>query len=273
MALTEPISIRKLSEDDLAEAMELSSEASWNQVEADWQLFIKLGNVFGIKVDGVLVATAATMPYGDELAWIGMVLTRKIWRGNGFGTSLLKHCVTFLEKDNRVPFLDATPAGEPIYRALGFESVFSLTRWQGNGGNTNSKARRSNPDAAIAQANAAFGADRRALLSNFAARRPDLAVSSHSGAVGFGRNGRVATQIGPVIANNAGDGADLIADMISTLSGPVFLDVNDRCTLVAERLNTMGFLRQRPFLRMRKGRTRTPIDDIRTVAIAGPEFG
>ena len=275
MALTDPPAIWKLANDDIGQAMELSTEASWNQIEADWRLFLDHGDVFGIRMDGALVATAATIPYGDDLAWISMVLTRKTWRGRGLGTLLLKHCIEFLESERRAAFLDATPAGEPIYRSLGFEPVFSLTRWQGQGGGAGGGVHDAPFDLeqAIAGANAAFGGDRRPVLSDFATRCPGLTVASPSGAVAFARNGRVAVQIGPVIADDDRSAADLIAELIAKVQGPVFLDVNNRCAHVVERLESLGFTRQRPFLRMKRGRMKAPMDDIRTIAIAGPEFG
>ena len=42
------------------------------------------------------------------------------YRRGGLGTQLLKRCVEALDREGRVPVLDATPAGRPIYQAMGF---------------------------------------------------------------------------------------------------------------------------------------------------------
>src|SRR5690606_13983565 len=82
-----------LGESDIAQAMALSQEAGWNQLPADWRLFIVHGRVFGVFDGPLLVATAAIIPYGDDFAWISMVLTRKAWRRRGLGVKLLKTCI------------------------------------------------------------------------------------------------------------------------------------------------------------------------------------
>ncbi|MCD1634791.1 GNAT family N-acetyltransferase [Martelella mediterranea] len=275
MAPTEAI----LSEDDLAGAMALSAEAGWNQTEDDWRLFLRHGSVFGIFEGATLVASAAIMPYGKEFAWISMVLTRQDRRGNGYGTRLLKHCIAVLESENRTALLDATPAGEVLYRKLGFSPVARFTRWQGIGGGLS--AARQVDDAreqAIALANRAFGAEREHLLCDFARRAPALCrFDAAKGLAGFGRDGRLATQIGPLVGPaGAIDGADaegLLTSLIDAIHGPVFLDLSDQCPRLADRLAAKGFEKQRPLLRMKHGRWAQPQTDIGTAVIAGPEFG
>lgn len=268
-----------LSQDDIDDAMELSTEAAWNQTAEDWQLFLSHGVVFGIVEDGVLSASAAIMPYGTEVAWISMVLTRKSRRGCGLGTRLLKHCLSEIDAQGRTAVLDATPAGEIIYRKLGFEGYESFTRWAGTGGD---KLCHDivEPDfnAAISAANQAFGADRTELLMNFARRRSDLCrYEPDSMLCAFGRDGRLATQVGPVgSVSPLSDGvkiAAVVADLIGAISGPVFMDVADGCTPLTALLEALGFEPQRPFLRMKRGPWLPPENGPTIAAIAGPEFG
>lgn len=274
--LTAPVT---LGEDDIAQAMELSQEAGWNQLPADWRLFLNHGQVLGIFDGPVLAATAAIMPYDDSFAWISMVLTRKKWRQRGLGSALLKTCIAAIEAQGRTAFLDATPAGEPIYRSLGFEPVESFTRWQGIGGGTTTPAALATTHLqsnvlAIEAANAAFGGIRTAMLEDFASRCPQARRSSPDGMAHlFGRDGVIATQIGPVIGSNEAVVTTLVEDVIAGLAGPVFLDVADRCPMLAAWLQDAGFTRQRPFLRMKKGPLAAPGRTSETAVIAGPEFG
>ena len=52
--------------------LSLSTEAGWNQNEADWRFFLSQGVVFGMRDGTRLVATAALLPYSAAMpgsAW------------------------------------------------------------------------------------------------------------------------------------------------------------------------------------------------------------
>src|SRR5215212_9558225 len=127
MAPSEPIIGAALAAAELSEAEALVREAGWNQVAADWEIFRALGTVHAARVDMRVVATAATLPYGP-FAWISMVLVAGELRRRNLGTQLLKHCIDALRNQDRVPVLDATPAGRPLYRALGFQETWGYHR-------------------------------------------------------------------------------------------------------------------------------------------------
>ena len=74
MAATEPIDIVELGVGDAQAGLVLSTEAGWNQNEADWRFFLSKGIVFGLRDGDRLVATAALLPYSAGNAWISMVL-------------------------------------------------------------------------------------------------------------------------------------------------------------------------------------------------------
>src|SRR5690606_36341799 len=67
------------------------------------------------------------------------------------------------------------------------------------------------------------------------------------------RKGRVATQIGPVVAKEAGTAIDLVDGMLSAIDGPVLIDAFDRHDALTRHLEKRGFVRQRPFERMARG--------------------
>ena len=65
MATIDPWPVRVLGPTDLGAAGALAAEAGWNQVEADWRIFLELGHLMGVDVPGhEVVATAATLPLG-----------------------------------------------------------------------------------------------------------------------------------------------------------------------------------------------------------------
>ena len=75
-----------LSSAELDDVGALVSEARWNQIAADWRLFVELGCVYAAHTAaGRIVATTATLPYGDRFAWISMVLVAGAYRRRGLG--------------------------------------------------------------------------------------------------------------------------------------------------------------------------------------------
>jgi predicted GNAT family acetyltransferase len=130
--------VQRIALDDalLPQAQALSDEAGWNQNAADWRIFQRHGEIFGVMVGERLVATAAILPYGADFAWISMVLVTAEFRRRGLATGLMWQCMARLRAQQRVALLDATEAGEPVYRALGFATLTRMTRWGGGGGRT-----------------------------------------------------------------------------------------------------------------------------------------
>jgi len=272
---------RRLTEGHIAECMALSAEAGWNQEAEDWALFLRHGIVLGLRANGgVTVATGAILPYPDDFAWIGMVLVTAPRRRQRIGTNMLEACCVEVSRRGLVSMLDATPAGERIYRPLGFQGMFNLCSWQGV---THSRA---NPPAGIramaagdiptvtAIDAAAFGAQRKFLVKNLFRRLPQLAFVTQD-LTGFvlARLGRIATQIGPIVAANEGAAATLLDAALGCVSGPVFLDLIDGRDILMHRLRQRGFTVQRPFLRMGLNR-RVPFGHpAHLFVVAGPEFG
>src|SRR5712691_12273111 len=113
--------IGTLAPEELGDAAALVREAGWNQVAADWRIFLELGTVYAVRTGaGRVIATAATLPYGGRFAWISMVLVAGEYRRCGLASRLMRRCIDDLGAAQLVPVLDATPAGHEVYRALGF---------------------------------------------------------------------------------------------------------------------------------------------------------
>ena len=281
MASTDALPLAPLGKRDIAGCMALSAEAGWNQTPDDWSLFLDRGTVFGLSsASGLPDATGAILPYGDAFAWISMVLVTAARRRARIGTRILEMCCTEVTQRQLVAVLDAMPAGEQVYRPLGFEPRFGLTRWQGVGGGRGATSSGIRPmgegdfHAAAAIDAAAFGAERSFLLDSFFRRAPHLAFITESGdGFALARTGRIATQIGPIVAASEPMAAALLDAALDAAAGPVFLDLCDRWNGLVGQLKQRAFTVQRPFLRMAL-RHRDPFGDAaRTFVIAGPEFG
>src|SRR5262249_19488324 len=123
---------------------------------------------------------------------------------------------------------------------------------------------------------AAFGAERGAVLAGLRGRLPAAElVATRAGAIaGFllGRDGGLAAQIGPLIADDAIAGA-LAARALDGIEGPLFVDLADSKRGLRNVLEARGFVAVRPFTRMLYGSSARFDDAARTFAVVGPEFG
>jgi len=289
MAPTDLWPARVLGPADLGRAMELSAAAGWNQVNADWRVFLELGHLMGVDVtgDGV-VGTAATLPLGHDFGWISMMLVAPSFQRRGIGRQLLGACVLDLAAQGLVPGLDATPAGRELYREFDFRDGWALTRWK-----------RARPDTAPAEAAShafelraataadldpiagldrwAFGCERRSVLARLIERAPGLATVAVGGGVPCGfllaREGREAFQIGPIVATDAGVATALLERAVTFVGGGACIDLLDLHQEVGTWLAAHGFAPERRLTRMFYRRDE-PFGDARLAfAIAGPELG
>jgi len=286
MASTDAGQLRRLAEDDIADCVALSAEAGWNQTIEDWLLFLRHGILLGLPDrEGVTVGTGAVLAYPGGFAWISMVLVTAARRRERIGTTILEACRAEIAGRGLVAALDATPAGERIYRPLGFEEMFNLSRWQGvteirvsgtcvdPSSGIRAMAAIDIPRVAADDA-AAFGAYRNFLVESLFRRLPQLAfVSDDNAGFVLARPGRIATQIGPIVAANENAAVALLDAALGCVSGPVFIDLVDGRDILMRRLRQRGFTVQRPFLRMSLGRRVAFGNPARLFAIAGPEFG
>lgn len=72
----------------------------------------------------VAVATAAIA--APPVGVIGSVMVRPEFQKGGLGRAIMEHALTWLARSGvRRVYLDATPAGRPLYRRLGFEDMTS----------------------------------------------------------------------------------------------------------------------------------------------------
>ena len=286
MAPSEALTLVVLGPDDAPDGLALSDAAGWNQIAGDWRFFVRHGRVFGLRAadNGHLVATAAALPYGNVvgngvgggIGWISMVLVATEWRHQGLATSLMGHCIAHLRALGVTPVLDATPAGQPAYAKLGFEAGFALSRWEGTLAPGPAMPITGAVDAAaIARLDAqANGFDRSALLADFL-RRPGTRARTAADGTGFvlARQGRRATQVGPLVVGDEPSALSLLQAAFAELSGPVFLDVPERWTALTAWLQRNGFTRQRSFARMALGNASIASAPQRLFVVAGPEFG
>ena len=302
--------IRPLGEQDLPAALALSTAASWNQVAADWAWMLQAGQGWGVwrqPADGppTLVASTLVLPYGRDFAWISMVLVLPSCRRQGLASRLLSHALQHLQSQGRCAVLDATADGQAVYQQRGFRGDWMLSRHRCEVLSVAPVA--SGQSSLTAQAPVgirplqpadwaairaldlpAFGADRVALLQSLAEGLPRAAWVAVAGPTALNplsgyvlaRRGRVATQIGPLVAADESTARALLSQVLQALPGPWIVDLPVQHAAWQDWLQQLGFVGQRNFLRMLRnspGPTanwrHAPGDPRQIYLVGGPELG
>jgi hypothetical protein len=179
----------------------------------------------------------------------------------------VRECTALLRSAGRAALLDAAPAASAIYEDLGYVSLTTMERWEGQG--YAKPAQTVTFDFQLDRD--AFGADRRFLLQNLLARPGSTSFRAPTG-FAILRQGRRTAQIGPIVAA-LGEAVPLLEQAVAAAAGRVVIDVLDAGTTLLPRLRALGFQRLRPFNRMALGIPQLGGNPSRLLAAAGPEFG
>lgn len=278
---------RPLVDGDIPAGLALCRAAGWNQTREDWELFLSLGRragVVAVDEDGEVRGTAATIRYEDHFCWIGMVLVDPSRRGEGIGRRLLEEALE-LVADVATVKLDATPAGRKIYVKLGFTDEYPISRMElGAIPFERLPESRARP---LAQEDMfsvtdfdrdVFGANRSGLLKAIVKRTSDYSFVYYQGdeirAYCLGRLGYRFTHIGPVVATDFESARHVVSAALRNCQGmPVIIDALHHATEWRAWLSELGFVEQRPLIRMYRGENRWPGLPQKQFAILGPEFG
>jgi len=281
--------IRPMIADDLDQAISLSKAEGWNQTEKDWRLLFENPGNTCIVAENInkIAGTATAFNHSDKVAWIGMVLVDKSLRGQGAGKMLLTYIIDKLKHVESIK-LDATPAGQPLYQNLGFieeHKIFRMTTDSMNNFlfNKNLYNEPVNLDQAgfsevLKLDRTIFGTDRsyllRALFQNWPGKAFCLERNSTPEGYIFGRDGARFNYIGPVNAISSESARALVAKVLISLNNqPVALDIlEDKEDLIAW-LESIGFVKQRHFVRMYLNSNPYPGLAKHQYLISGPEFG
>jgi predicted N-acetyltransferase YhbS len=285
------VSIRTMTATDVPAGLSLCRAARWNQTAADWEFFLSFapGGALVAERGGAVVGTVATVPYGP-FTWISMVLVDPASRGRGVGRLLLQRGLD-LVPDHVTARLDATPAGEPLYRALSFAPEYGLARWL-------VEERKAAPHVKAPLEGApysrplterdwplilqmdrhVFGASRELLLRRLADEAPQYARVFETGgrlrAYLFGRRGHVRDHLGPLVADTRETAQILLESCLAAHpETSFFIDVPNGEDGWRDGLRTLGFTMERPFLRMHRGVLSAAGNPSVVYAVIGPEFG
>jgi len=280
--------IRPMITNDLIQAISLSNSEGWNQTEKDWKLLLENpGNICIVaEYDDKVIGTATALNHSDKIAWIGMVLVDKSFRGRGVGKRLLTNVIGALKNVDSIK-LDATPEGLPLYQKLGFSDEYKIFRMINPSLQSfkkqpfNYEPLNIDPESfsdVLKLDKKIFGTARtyllEALFSNYPTKSFLINKNKKLEGYVFGRNGARFNYIGPIAALSEDSARILILKALESLnSQPVALDIlQDKQDLI-KWLESLGFVKHRHFIRMYlKSNSYSGLIEYQYL-ISGPEFG
>jgi len=282
------IRIRTLRNDDIRNALSLSSSEGWNQTMKDWSRMIgnPLNTCIAAEYENRIIGTATALNHNGKVAWIGMVLVDKEFRGQGIGKLLMTTIIDMLGKFDSIK-LDATPSGLPLYRKLGFNDEYMIDRMFNlsvageeipHHGKIPELIKITDLKGIAEKDEEIFGVSRYSLLEklyeDFPEKALKLEIRNSLSAYILGREGLKYHYIGPCVASSEDSARILISAALSKLkSQPAILDIPQDKQDMIRWLESAGFQKQRHFTRMYiksnsfKGITKD------YYLISGPEYG
>jgi len=293
------VDFRVMRPADVERGLQLCRLAGWDQVQRDWERFIsdekasvsvaihpKTHAPSSSNRDAAseIIGTVATIRYGAEFGWIGMLLVHPDVQGRGVGAVLLGHATAELAGVPSIR-LDATPAGHILYRKHGFVDEFPLQRMavtsmaieRPRHPSVQPLEREALPEV-IAFDRQVFGTSRGDVLSWMLEGAPEYGfVTRHDGKItGYvvGRHGHEFDHVGPIVAADASLAVELTRTCLAARPGKAFVidsasNADDWCAF----LQHAGFHEQRPYIRMYRGGKPAFGFQRQQFAILGPEFG
>jgi len=280
--------IRPMITNDLNQAISLSNSEGWNQTEKDWKLLLEnpLNICIVAEYNNKIIGTATSLNHSNKIAWIGMVLVEKSFRGRGVGKMLLTNIIGALKNVDSIK-LDATPVGLPLYQKLGFIDEYKIYRMINPSLQSfekqvlNYEPVNINPESfsdVLKLDKRIFGTARtyllQALLSNYPAKAYLVNRNKKLDGYMFGRNGARFNYIGPVAALSEDSARILISKALESVNHqPVALDILEDKEELIKWLESLSFIKQRHFIRMYlKSNSYSGLIK-NNYLISGPEFG
>ena len=237
--------LERFTEADLDGAHGLTQALRWPHRREDWAAMLALGRGFVVRDDRGFAGTALWFPCGADHATLGMVIVADDRQGRGIGKALM--AAVLEEIADRAILLNATTAGAPLYRALGFAEDGEVAQYQGVFGGIPvavAGVRGAKPTdwaAMIALDAASFGAERTATIAAVLAAGRAVVIAREGGIAGFAicRPFGRGVVIGPIVAESEADAAAMVGHL-GTPGAFVRIDVVGPAPELVDRLIAAG---------------------------------
>ncbi|MRI01318.1 GNAT family N-acetyltransferase [Kriegella sp. EG-1] len=283
--------IRPMVIDDMTSIMQLKNAENWNQTNLDWKFLINKNpkHCFVACDKKEIVGTVTAMVYGSKLTWIGMMLVAKNYRGLGISKLLMNTVINKLQHIKSIK-LDATKAGIPVYKKLGFKSEFEILRMAAISGFSNKLNQISIENPALQPITTnniteialfdykMYGVNRQILFNRILKQEGtnNWFLKKDGEVTGFvlSRNGSQYFHVGPLISQSVTDSKLLLSKVFLNITNiPILVDLLEEQTELLTWLISNGFLIQRSFKRMYLKNNVCNASVKNQYLIAGPELG
>ena len=275
--------VLRMSEADLPAAHELSRAVAWPHRLEDWQLVLSVGEGLVAYSGDRLVGTAMWWSFDARLVRLGMVIVDPTIQRSGVGRALMEGILGRITEPTTI--LNATKAGETLYRQLGFSSVGSIIQHQGAsfsvplvplriGERIRPMGR--NDAAGLIELDAqASGVRREGVITALIEAGEAVVLDDGGETVGFAfyrRFGR-GHSIGPVIARDTAAAKALVAHWIGSNAGMFMrIDIPGESGL-SDWLEELGLARVSHVLTMVRGEPLSPSKGYHVFAAANQALG
>jgi ribosomal protein S18 acetylase RimI-like enzyme len=225
--------VRRMTEADLALALEWAAAEGWNPGLHDAHCFHAAdpqGFFLGER-DGVPIGCVSAVRYGSGFGFLGLYIVKAEHRGQGFGLELWRAALDHL--GDRMIGLDGVVAQQENYRKSGFRLAFRNIRQKGRGGGAAPPGLTDLPAIPIEEIlrhdETAFPAPRADFLRSWIGQPQAVALGIVNARrlTGYGvlRACREGFKIGPLFADDEETADRLFAGLMARAPGaPVLLD-------------------------------------------------
>lgn len=283
--------IREMRATDLEDLMQIKNDENWNQTEEDWLFLIKYNPEYCLVavLENKVIGTVTAINYHQKLAWIGMMLVSKKYRGLGVSKILLNTLIENLDKCHSIK-LDATTAGVPVYKKIGFKTEYIINRMvtselsidnfdpEDTGTLRISNISTDDIYKLVAMDKIIFGAERADLMDYLLNNNKDIGfqIKQNNQLKGFvlGREGSNYLQIGPLIADSLQIAKWLLSIVFSKVKQQsLVIDVLNDKNGLKDWLLIKNFKKERSFTRMYLKTNDYAGKKENLFLISGPELG
>lgn len=243
---------RPMHAGDLAAVHRLAQQMSWPHRPEDCAQMLQLGSgVVAVDAVGATIGVGMRWRFGDGVGTIGMILVERERQGRGIGRALMTSLIA--GSGARALMLNATAEGLGLYEKLGFVPAGAVHQHQGRVGESPvlpaapsvplRPAVPADHAALYALDEAAFGADRSALIRRLLANGVAWLVDGAAAAAGFAslRPFGRGMMIGPVVAPGEDEAIALVAAAASAAPpGVLRIDITARAAHLGAWLTAAG---------------------------------
>lgn len=242
--------------DDISEFLSLATGEGW--ISEAWELEFLLrvfpAGCLVCRNKGIPVAFLTSIKYRRS-GWIGNLLVRMEWRGQGLGSALFQRALEVLdEAGTRTAWLTASASGRPIYERQGFIAIDTVNRWQTRGRITPGNGTANGFSGILALDEAGWGDSRETLLRATIDRG---SVSLLPEGFMIQQGGENTVMIGPWGSSNPESATKLLEQRLlpEEHGSQIFLDVPAKNLTASKMLLKKGFTVQSSTTLMYRGET------------------